>query len=219
MAGRRGVVFDVDGTLVDSNYLHCIAWLRAFREHGYDVPAASIHRCVGMGAERLVTTLVGEPDEAVEKSHAERYGDLYRELCALPGAADLLHVVRRRGGEVVLATSAKPDEVGALLWALDADMSISVVTSAADVAAAKPEPEVFQVALRSADLEPGSAIVVGDTVWDVEAARRAGMACVGVLTGGISRAELLEAGAVAVYGGAAELLAHFDQSPLGALLD
>ena len=208
-----GVLFDVDGTLVDSNYLHVVAWLRAFRAHGVDdVTAARVHRCVGMGAEQFLDTLVGPGRDDLKDAHATEYRALWPELRAFPGAVDLLREVRRRGKAAVLATSATDEEVSALRRALDADDAISAVTSSADVELAKPEPDVFTVAMRKAGLD--DAVVVGDTRWDVEAATKAGLRTVGVLSGGISRAELLDAGAVEVYDDVSALLASFDASPL-----
>lgn len=215
---RWGVLFDVDGTLVDSNYLHIVAWLRAFRAAGYpDVSAAQVHRCVGMGGELLLETLVGSVDEAAKKGHSTEYERMWPELRPFPGAVDLLREVRRRGGATVLATSATEEEAGALRKALDCEDVITAVTSSADVEEAKPDPDIFTTARERAGLAPERCVVVGDTVYDAEAARRAGLRCVGVLSGGISRAELLDAGMVEVYDGVAALLAAFDQSPLGAL--
>lgn len=215
---RWGVLFDVDGTLVDSNYLHVVAWLRAFRSAGHpDVTAAQVHRCVGMGGELLLETLVGSVDGAAKKGHSVEYERLWPELRPFPGAVDLLREVRRRGGAAVLATSATEEEAGALRRALDCDDAITALTSSADVEEAKPNPDIFRTALDKSGIDPARCVVVGDTVYDVEAATRSGLRCVGVLTGGISRAELVEAGAVEVYESVAALLAEFDQSPLGAL--
>lgn len=215
---RWGVLFDVDGTLVDSNYLHVVAWLRAFRAAGFpDVTAAQVHRCVGMGAELLLETLVGEADDAAKKGHAAEYERLWPELRPFPGAVDLLREVRRRGGETVLATSATEEEVGALRRALDCDDAITAITSSADVEEAKPSPDIFTTALGKSGLDPARVVVVGDTVYDAEAARKAGLTCVGLLSGGIGRAELVEAGMADVYDDAAALLAAFGQSALAAL--
>ena len=215
---RWGVLFDVDGTLVDSNYLHVVAWLRAFRSAGFpDVTAAQVHRCVGMGGELLLETLVGSSDDAAKKAHSTEYERMWPELRPFPGAVDLLREVRRRGGATVLATSATEEEAGALRRALDCDDVITAVTTSADVDAAKPDPDIFTTARERAGLDRDRCLVVGDTVWDAEAARRAGLTCVGVLSGGIGRAELLAAGMAEVYDGTAALLAAFDQSPLAAL--
>jgi HAD superfamily hydrolase (TIGR01509 family) len=213
------VLFDVDGTLVDSNYQHVVAWLRAFRANGFpDVSAAGVHRCVGMGAERLVETLTGERSEAAVKAHADEYQRLWPELRAFPGAVPLLREIRRRGGATVLATSATEDEVGALQRTLDAGDAITAVTSSADVENAKPSPDIFLTALTKGGVDPERCVVVGDTRWDAEAAVRAGLRCVGVLSGGIGRAELLDAGMTEVYDDARALLAAFDDSLLGQVL-
>ena len=219
MTRARGVLFDVDGTLVDSNYLHVVAWLRAFRAAGHDdVAAADVHRCVGMGAGLLIERLIGGEDEKAEQGHAEEYERLWPELRPFPGAVDLLREVRKRGGEAVLATSATEEEVGALRRALDCDDVISEITSAADVGEAKPSPDIFTTALSTSGLTPDTCVVVGDTVWDAEAAGRAGLTCVGLLSGGIAEAELREAGMAEVYAGTAALLDAFDASALGRLL-
>jgi HAD superfamily hydrolase (TIGR01509 family) len=216
---RRGVLFDVDGTLVDSNYLHVVAWLRAFRANGFpDVAAADVHRCIGMGADRLVSTLTGGPCEAAVRGHGDEYARLRPELRPFPGAVDLLREVRRRGGETVLATSATEDELGSLCRALDADDAVTAVTSSADVSEAKPAPDIFEAAMARTGLDAERCVVVGDTRWDAEAAVRAGLRCVGVLTGGIARAELLDAGMTEVYDSPAALSASFDSSLLGRLL-
>ncbi len=213
-----GVLFDVDGTLVDSNYLHVFAWLRAFRAAGFDhVTAADVHRRVGMGGELLLEELIGGSDETAKKAHSEEYERLWPDLKPFPGAVDLVREVRRRGGATVLATSATEEEVGALRRALDCDDAITAVTSSADVEEAKPSPDIFATARESVGLAKDRCVVVGDTVYDAEAAGKAGITCVGVLTGGISRRELLDAGMVEVYEDAAALLTAFDQSPLGSL--
>ena len=171
-AAGRGVLFDVDGTLVDTNYLHVLAWRRVMLDRG-------------------------EP-----------------EIRAFPRAADLLRALHGRGVRVVLATSAEKSDLEALLEAIDAEDAIDAVTSAGEVEAAKPAPDLFCVALEEAGTKPEATVVVGDTVWDVKAAARAGLPCVAVLSGGISRAELADAGAVAIYDDVADLLENLDQSPL-----
>jgi HAD superfamily hydrolase (TIGR01509 family) len=212
---RYGVLFDVDGTLVDSNYLHVVAWLRAFRANGFpDVTAADVHRCVGMGADTLVETLTGAAREGLVDTHGAEYERLQPELRAFPGAVDLLREVRKRGGETVLATSATEDELAALCRVLDAGDAVTAVTSSADVGQAKPAPDIFETALAKSGLDPSRCVVVGDTRWDALAATRAGLRCVGLLSGGIARAELLDAGMAEVYDGPAALLASYDASLL-----
>lgn len=215
------VLFDIDGTLLDSNYLHALAWRRAFVELGHNVPTAWVHRHIGQGSDLLLRELLPGAEEsrlaATKKSHAQHFDVLKPELRAFDGARELLAAVAQRGPRVVLASSAAAGELPALLEALGGSEHIDVVTSSEDVSDAKPDPEIFQVAMARAGVSAGNAIAVGDTVWDIEAAHRAGIGCVGVLTGGISRAELTDAGAVTVYRDAAELLACLDSGPLRAL--
>jgi len=224
MAGNRhgAVLFDVDGTLVDSNYSHVVAWMAAFRAVGHPVDGADIHRAIGMGSAQLLDALLGgqarELGEAAKAEHKERYGRNFEMLRPFDGARSLLHAVARRA-RVVLATSAGGGEVEALRAALDSDDAIWAVTGADDVEAAKPEPDLIQVALERAGVGPDEAVFVGDTVWDVEASAKAGVPCVAVLTGGISGAELRDAGAVAVYRGVAQLLEGLGTSPLRAVLN
>jgi HAD superfamily hydrolase (TIGR01509 family) len=212
---RRGVLFDIDGTLVDTNYLHVLAWRRVFLERGEpEISAARIHRLVGMGTDELLETLCGRPRPELKPDRVRHFDALKPDIRAFPGAADLLRALHDRGARVVLATSADKSDLEALLAAIDADDAIDAVTSAADVEAAKPAPHVFSVALDEAGTAAATTVVVGDTVWDVEAAARAGLRCVGLTSGGISRAELEEAGALAVYDDVAALLAALDVSPL-----
>jgi HAD superfamily hydrolase (TIGR01509 family) len=210
-----GVLFDVDGTLVDTNYLHVVAWWQAFRSQGYDVAMTDLHRTVGQGSDQFVSSILGRDDEKVRDAHSDFYGQWKHQLAAFPGAAELLRTTKKSGRAVVLATSASEAEAEHLTAAIDADDCIDVVTTSGDADASKPDPDIVNTALKKAGLQAEEAVFVGDTVWDVEAAGRAGMSCVGVLTGGISEAELRDAGAVAVYRDVAHLLAEFDNSPLG----
>ncbi len=205
------VLLDLDGTLVDSNYVHTLAWFRALARHGHVVPMARIHRLVGMGADQLLEELVGEHDEAVEDAWQREFADLRDEIPALPGAVDLARVVKERGATVVLATSGKPDDVDALRRTLGADEWIDAAVSSSEVESSKPAPDIFVRALEKAGADPEDAIVIGDTVWDVEAASACGVACVGLTCGGISRAELEEAGAIAVCTDPAALVADLDR--------
>jgi len=214
---RYGVLFDVDGTLVDTNYLHVVAWWHAFRSAGHRVSMTDIHRRVGQGAGRLVESLLGSADDDVEDGHTDFYSPFLHELTPFPGAADLLRTTKKAGLAVVLATSASEKEAGALKASIGADDAIDALTHKDDVESSKPAPDIVQSALDKAGLSAEDAVFVGDTVWDVEAARRAGLDCVCVLSGGISEAELRDAGAVAVYDDVAALLDRFDDSPLGAL--
>jgi HAD superfamily hydrolase (TIGR01509 family) len=214
----KGVLFDVDGTLVDSNYLHVVAWWHAFRAHGHDVSMTDLHRAVGQGSDRLVETILGRDDRSVADAHGDFYGAHFYELRAFPDAADLLRACKKGGLAVVLATSASEKEAGHLTDALGADDAVDVVTTKDDAGSSKPAPGIIHTALDKAGLSPGDALLVGDTVWDVEAAGRAGLPCIAVLSGGIGAAELRDAGAVAVYEHVADLLSELDRSPIGALL-
>jgi HAD superfamily hydrolase (TIGR01509 family) len=211
------VLFDVDGTLVDSNYLNTVAWWEAFAQAGHDVQMAEIHRGIGMGSDQLLADLLPDDrdqaaDDEIAAAHAALYSVYWTRLRPLPAAARLLRTCHKHGLRVVLASSAGPRELKVLLAALDADDVIDEVTSVDDVAQSKPAPDLVQVALRKAGTSPQGAIFVGDSVWDAQACAHAGVACVGVLSGGTSEAELRSAGAVRVYPGPEELLEAFPAS-------
>jgi len=215
MNNGRAVLFDIDGTLVDTNYLHAVAWRRVFLEHGEpEITTARIHRLVGMGTDELLETLCGRPRPELKDERARQFETLKPEIRAYPRAGDLLRAVHDRGIRVVLATSAEKSDLESLLEAIDAEEAIDGVTSAEEVEGAKPAPDLFCVALELAGTAPDATVVVGDTVWDVKAATRAGLACVAVTSGGICRAELEAAGAVAVYDDVAAILDDLDGSPL-----
>lgn len=204
-------LFDVDGTLVDSNYLHAVTWWQAFAQAGHQVPMVAIHRAIGMGSDQLLDALLPRSrdtgqDASIRTAHSALYATYWSRLRPLPGAAELLRACRKSGLTVVLASSADPPEFAALRAALDAEDAIDEATSAADVDTSKPAPDLVQVALQKAHARPGQAVFVGDTVWDVKACQRAGVPCIGLRSGGISTQELAEAGAAAVFGGPAELL-------------
>ncbi len=216
------VLFDLDGTLVDTNYAHVLAWSRAIRQEGHPVTMAAVHRHIGMGSDQLLDALVPGRDrgrdDVLTAAHTEHYAGFIGLIQPLPGARELVREVARRGAQVVLATSAPADELRALREALDVDDHLSVVTSSADAETSKPAPDIVEIALERSGVDPANAVMVGDTRWDVLAAARAGIACVTLLTGGIGRDELREAGAVAVYDAPDDLLAHLDATPIGRLL-
>jgi HAD superfamily hydrolase (TIGR01509 family) len=203
----RGVLLDVDGTLVDTNHLHAVAWAEAFAQQDRVVPTADIHSRIGMGAERLIEELGGKDvvDE-ITAAHTALYGQWAGHLRALPGARDLLKGLKDRGLTVVLASSASEREMKALLTALDAEGLYDDVTTSADAEGAKPAPDILQVALDKAGLSASDAVMVGDAVWDGEAAERAGLRFVGVTCGGTSEQALRGAGAVEVWAGPQALL-------------
>ena len=216
----RAVLFDVDGTLVDSNYLNTVAWWEAFTQAGHEVPMTRIHRSIGMGSDQLLGELLpGDRDQSADDgivtSHAALYSVYWSRLRPLPGAARLLRACHEHGLRVILASSAGPRELSVLREALDADDAIDDFTSAGDVDESKPAPDLVQVALRKAASRPQGAVFVGDAVWDALACARAGVPCVGVLSGGTSEAELRHAGAVRVFPGPADLLDAFPSGLLG----
>jgi HAD superfamily hydrolase (TIGR01549 family) len=215
--GGPGVLVDVDGTLVDSNYHHTIAWSRALRDHGYNARLAAIHRLVGMGSSQLLETLVGHNHEAIAKTWRRHFDELLPEVFVLDRADELLRELHDRGLTVVLATSSPEDLLDAFQEKIGAIEAVDVVVTASDVDEAKPEPDVFEAALAKADLERDRAMVLGDSVWDAQAAKRAGLACVALETGGFSRAELESDGVSAVYRDPADLLDHLDDSPLATV--
>ena len=220
MADERngGVVFDVDGTLLDTNYLHVAAWWEAFAERGHDVRCADIHRAIGMGSAELVERVLGRPDPTVSPAHSRHYAPYLGRMRPLPGAAGLLRATAGLGLDVVLATSAKDDEVDLMLDALGARSAVRAVVSSGDVGQAKPDPGIVEKALDESGIDPGRAVMVGDTVWDVVAAERAGIRCIGLLCGGIAAADLRGAGAAQVYDDPAALLGGLQASPIGRLV-
>jgi HAD superfamily hydrolase (TIGR01509 family) len=216
------VLFDIDGTLVDSNYAHVHAWVRAFRTEDVDVDAWRVHRCIGMDGDALLDTLCGESSdevrERVQGLHSRFYLDSGDLLRPLPGARELLRFVARSGLQVVLATSAPDDELALLRRVLDCDEVVSAVTSSEDVDTAKPEPGIIEVALERAGVTPDRAVFVGDAVWDVQACVRAAVPCIGLLSGGVGHDELHAEGAVAVFDDARDLLRHLSTTPIGDLI-
>lgn len=222
-AKPRAVIFDVDGTLVDSAYLHTLAWWHAFRQAGYTVPMARIHRLVGMTGKQLVKELLpsardSESDSEILASHSAVFATYWPSLTALDGARDLLASCKEFGLRVVLATSARERDLQELRRTLGADDFIDAATSSKDVVKSKPEPDILLAALDSVGVAVEDAVFVGDAVWDMMAARRIGMPCAGLLCGGTGEAALRDAGADEVYGGPDELLDNLDSSVIGQLL-
>jgi HAD superfamily hydrolase (TIGR01493 family) len=215
--GLGGVIFDVDGTLLDTNYLQVAAWWEAFRERGHDIRCADVHQALGMGSADLVEWVLGRPDPSVSPAHSRHYAPYLGRIRPLPGAADLLRATARLGLAVVLATSAKDDEVDLMTDALGAGAAVSTVVSSGDVDRPKPDPGIVRKTLDESDIDPGRAVMVGDTIWDVLAAERAGIGCIGLLCGGTAEAELQEAGAIEVYRDPAALLKDIHASPIGRL--
>jgi HAD superfamily hydrolase (TIGR01509 family) len=212
------VLFDIDGTLVDSNYLHVDAWLRSFADVGHPVPAWRIHRAIGMDSSKLLDALLGDEVERLgddaKQRHTEHYQRDGERLRPFEHAQDLLRELAGRGMQVVLATSAPPHEFEMLQRVLEVDDAVAEFTTAGDVTTAKPEPDVVQVALQKAGVDAEDAVMVGDSVWDMEAAGRAGVQAIGFRSGGVSEGELRDAGAIAVYDDPADLIRQLDSSPL-----
>jgi HAD superfamily hydrolase (TIGR01509 family) len=218
-ASRPGVLFDLDGTLVDSNYLQTLAWSRAFSDVGEWAPMNAIHRLIGMGGDQLVPSLLGHENKEANARRPVRYKELIGEVGAFPGAAELLRHLSALGVAVVIATSAPADELEIALDVLDASAAIEATTSADDVSSSKPDPEIFNRAIEAASLDRERTLAVGDSVWDIKAATAAGIGCVAVESGGFSHYELEAAGALAVYRDVALLGEKLETSPIAALLD
>ncbi len=216
--GRAGVLVDCDGTLVDTNYLHALAWSRALRELDAWAPMHAIHRLVGMGGDHLVPELLGHDLDGADEAHAHYYAELRADVRPFAGAAAFLRRLRDAGLVVVLASSASADDLVALRAVIDADDAIDAAVNADDVERSKPDPQIFDVARDKADIDPQLVLAVGDSVWDVRAARAAGMGCVTVESGGFSRHELMESGALAVYRDVEELDDQLMTSPLAHLV-
>lgn len=203
------VVLDVDGTLVDTNYQHAIAWHRALRDHGCRTQLWEIHRHIGMGGDQMVAALAGdEVEEAagdeIRATEAEQYEKLIGEVQAMDGARELIADLHEAGSRVILASSARQSEVDHYLDLLEARDLVDDWTSADDVDRTKPHPDLVEAALEKAGRN-GPAVMVGDSTWDVKAAAAAGIPTLAVLTGGFSEEELREAGAADVVASIGEL--------------
>jgi HAD superfamily hydrolase (TIGR01509 family) len=205
----RVVVLDVDGTLMDTNYLHVEAWARAFEEVGRRVPRVELHRQVGKGSDLLIAEFVDDEEAAqtIDELHSEFYGELQEHGHPLPGAKELIPALGERGYEVWFVTSAKDEELEHHMSELEAEGKLAGVVNSSDVDNAKPAPDIFELTLERAGASPDETVAVGDAVWDIESASAAGIRTVAVLTGGaFSEEELREAGAVEVYEDCAALL-------------
>jgi HAD superfamily hydrolase (TIGR01549 family) len=210
-------ILDVDGTLVDTNYHHAIAWYRAFRQNEVLLPIWRIHRHIGMGGDQLVEALGGEQVEKekgddIRAAESVLYGELMSEVEPLEGARELIQDLKEGGHAVVLASSAKKHEVNHYLDLLDARELADDWTTSDDVEATKPEPDLVVAAVEKAG--GGDAVMVGDSTWDCEAAKRAGLETVAVLTGGFSETELRDAGALVVFSSIEDLRDSIGETPL-----
>jgi len=199
---RLNAILDVDGTLVDTNYHHALAWHRALHAHGHTVQMWKVHRHIGMGGDQILDALIGERAAAeqgdeIRADEAEAYGELIDEVEPMEGARELIERLRAEGATVILASSAKEEEIDHYLDLLDARELVDGWTTSADVENTKPEPDLVHAAVEKAGGD-GPSVMVGDSVWDVKAAKAAGLPTLAVLTGGFSEVELREAGAVQV---------------------
>jgi HAD superfamily hydrolase (TIGR01509 family) len=208
-------ILDIDGTLVDTNYQHAVAWYRAFRAFGFVLPLWRIHRHIGMGGDQLVAALAGEGfdrehGEAVRAAEKVLYVQLIDEVQPLAGARALIEDLKGAGHAVILASSAKSEELEHYLTLLDARSLVDGWTDSSDVERTKPEPDLVVAALEKAGASPEDALMIGDSTWDCKAAKAAKVRAVGVLTGGFSEAELLDAGAERVFVSVDELRKHLE---------
>jgi HAD superfamily hydrolase (TIGR01509 family) len=214
----KAVLFDVDGTLVDSNDAHAQAWVKAFSENGVAVDPAHVRRCIGMGGDKLMPEVSGLAEDSAKGSAiAKRRGEIFKQeflpkLNAFRDSDRLVAAVKQRGLTAVAASSAQEDELKALLKIAGADSLMDAATSSDDAEESKPEPDIIEAALERAKASPAEAVMVGDTPYDIEAATRAGVATIAFRSGGWSDADL--DGAIAIYDGPRDLLARLDDSPL-----
>jgi HAD superfamily hydrolase (TIGR01509 family) len=211
-------ILDVDGTLVDTNYHHALAWYRAFIQHDIELPVWRIHRAIGMGGDQLIAALAGEQAEKekgddIRSAEKALYMAMIHEVRPLPDARRLIEVLKERGHPVVLASSAKKEEIEHYLDLLEARALADEWTSAADVERTKPEPDLVLTAMEKAG-GGDSGVMIGDSVWDVEAAKRAGIPTIAVRTGGFGVDELTKAGAARIFDSIADLLESLEETPL-----
>ena len=212
-------ILDIDGTLVDTNYHHALAWFRALRRFDLVLPVWRIHRHLGMGGDQIVTALCGEAVEdeqgdAIRAAQGEEFGRLIGEVQTMQDSRELVQALKDRGHVVVLASSAKQDEVDHYLDLLAARELVDGWTTSADVEVTKPAPDLVRAALERVGAQPDEAVMIGDTPWDIEAARGAEVPTLAVMTGGFSEQELSEAGAAGVFESVAELRERLDETPL-----
>jgi HAD superfamily hydrolase (TIGR01509 family) len=213
-------ILDIDGTLVDTNYHHAIAWYRAFRQHDVILPIWRIHRHIGMGGDQLVAALTDDATEEekgddIRTAEKALYMALIEEVEPLAGARDLIERLKGDGKTVVLASSAKPDEVEHYLDLLGARELADGWTTSGDVEQTKPQPDLVHAALEKAGADAGDAVMLGDTPWDCKAAEAAGVPTIALITGGFSEDELRDGGAIAVFRSIPDLLDRLGETPLG----
>ncbi len=212
------LILDVDGTLLDTVYLHVLAWWESFLAEGYEVSCFDIHRAIGRSSEDLVETLLGASDERVAQGHNERWAPLRERCIPFHDVPELIRAAAGRGLKVVYCTSGSEEDVADFRGKIGCDDVVAAVVNSGDVEHSKPEPDIVLAALDAVGVPAERAVMLGDTVYDVRAAAAAGVPCIGLMCGGIGERELREAGAVAVYGNPSELLQALDDSPVGRLL-
>jgi HAD superfamily hydrolase (TIGR01509 family) len=210
-------IFDIDGTLVDTNYQHALAWYRSFRQHGVVMPIWQIHRATGIGSDRVVEMLAGERieqelGETLRAAEGPLYQEMIDEVEPMKGAHELLRDLKRAGHAVILASSAEQKEAERYIKLLDATEFVDGYTTSADVKQSKPEPDIVHAAIEKAG--GGPAVMIGDSTWDCKAATRAQLPSIGVLTGGFSEQELTEAGATIVFDSVEHLREHLKTTNL-----
>jgi HAD superfamily hydrolase (TIGR01509 family) len=215
----KGVIFDVDGTLVDSNDAHAQSWADTFAEGGYDVPFEVVRPLIGMGADKLLPKTIGiRHDSEQGKKLIKRRSEIFREkylarLRPLPGARGLVLRVRDDGLKAIVATSAKDEELQGLLKAAEVEDLMEEKATASDAKRSKPDPDIVEAAIEESGVAARNAVMIGDTPYDVEAATRAGVRIIAFRSGGWDDASLK--GAAQIYDGPADLLADYDASLLG----
>ncbi|MFJ4209190.1 HAD family hydrolase [Paenarthrobacter sp. NPDC089675] len=218
---KRGVLFDVDGTLIDSSYFHAFAWWQAFRREDMDVQISDIHRCVGMGGDKLIQQLVPdcteELQEGLKSAHGAVFSTFWPSLRTFDAARDLLAACSDAGLAVGLASSAQERDLEVSRRLLDAGSSIDAWTSSNDAEESKPAPDILLACIEKLELKPEDVVFVGDAVWDVKAASSIGVPAIALTCGGISEGELREAGAAEVYDNPRHLLEHLEGSAIGRL--
>jgi HAD superfamily hydrolase (TIGR01509 family) len=218
VAHIHGVILDVDGTLVDSNDAHAKSWVEAMAEHGYTVPFAKVRQLIGEGGDKVLPETIGVQDESDEgKQISSRRGEIFKErylpsVRPFPSAQKLLDHMRARGLKLAVASSAKPDELRALLQIVGAADLIEEKSSSKDAKNSKPDPDIMQVTMEKIGLPADEVVMLGDTPYDIESARKVGVGTIALRCGGWQDRDL--AGALAIYADTADLLSHYDTSLL-----
>lgn len=218
MAHIRGVILDVDGTLVDSNNAHAHSWVEAMAEFGYSVPFEKIRPLIGMGGDKVLPETIGVDNSSPEgQKVSKRRGEIFKErylssVRPFPHAQDLLNHMRENGLKLAIASSAKPDELKDLLNIVGAADLIQDKSSSEDTSNSKPDPDIMQITLQKIGMPPDEVLMIGDTGYDIESAKKAGVGAIAFRSGGWKDADLTDA--IAIYDGPADLLDHYDSSPL-----